>query len=368
MERSQTINRLSQSIMQFPIYKTKIEGINRTFDLNDPEDRKAYFELKAGPELKKLRNYLKNSSFVAYLLGKKNSGKGTYSKLFMEAVGQKNINHVAVGDIVRDVHKSLGTKEGKKNPLNFLAKNYRGFHSLEEAVNLILTRSHNSLISSELIIALIKYEISKRPRQAIFIDGFPRAHDQINYSLYLKDLIGYRDDPDFFVFINVPDSIIDERIKFRVVCPICHTPRNLKLLPTKEIDYDKESKNFYLMCDNPTCNKTRMIPKEGDELGIEPIRARLEIDNQVFQKLLRLTGVPKIYLRNSIPKDVAKEYVDDYEITPQYNYEYNKRLGRVKIIEKPWLVKDDEGIESISLLPPAVVISFIKQTAQILKL
>lgn len=354
--------------MQFPIYKTKIEGESRTFDLNDPKDRKAYFELKAGPELAKLRNYLKNNSFVAYLLGKKNSGKGTYSKLFMEAVGQGNIGHLAVGDIVRDIHKNLETEEGKKNFLEFLTKNYRGFHSVEETIDLIMGRSQSNLISSELIIALVKYEISKRPRQAIFIDGFPRAHDQINYSLYLKELIGYREDPDFFIFINVPNSIIDERIKFRVICPVCQTPRNLKLLATKDVGYDKETKSFYLMCDNPTCNKTKMVSKEGDELGIEPIRARLEVDSQIFQKLLTLTGVPKIYLRNSIPKDIVNDYVDDYEITPQYNYEYDQASGQVKTITSPWLVKDDEGVESVSLLPPAVVVNFIKQTAKILGL
>ena len=336
--------------------------------MNDPKDREAYFELKAGPELDKLRNYLKNNSFVAYLLGKKNSGKGTYSKLFMEVLGQGNIGHLAVGDIVRDIHKNLENEDGKKFFLDFLAKNYRGFHSVEETIDLIMGRSQSNLISSELIVALIKYEISKRSRQAILIDGFPRAHDQINYSLYLKELIGYREDPDFFVFINVPDSVIDERIKFRVICPVCQTPRNLKLLATKDIGYDKDTQSFYLMCDNPACNKAVMIPKEGDELGIELIQARLEVDKQIFQKLLTLTGVPKIYLRNSIPKDVVKDYVDDYEITPQYNYEYDQTLGYVKTIESPWLVKDDEGVESVSLLPPAVVVSFIKQTAQVLGL
>lgn len=354
--------------MQFPTYKTKIENESRIFDLNDPKDRKAYFELKAGPELAKLRDYLKTNSFVGYLLGKKNSGKGTYSKLFMEALGNENIGHVAVGDIVRDIHKNLSVEENKKAFLDFLAKNYRGFHSVEETVDLITGRSQSNLISSELIIALIKYEISKRPRQAIFVDGFPRAHDQINYSLYLKELIGYREDPDFFVFINVPDSIIDERIKFRVVCPVCHTPRNLKLLATKDVGYDKEKKSFYLMCDDPACDKARMVPKEGDELGIEPIRARLEIDNQIFQKLLTLTGVPKVYLSNSIPKNIAKDFVDDYEVTPQYEYEYNEASDTVKTIQSSWVVKDDEGVESVSLLPPAVVVSFIKQTAQVLGL
>ena len=354
--------------MDFPLYKTKTEGQDKVFDLNDPEDRKLYFELKAGPEIRKLKEYLKNNSFIAYLLGKKNSGKGTYSKLFMEAVGFENIGHIAVGDIVRDIHKNLETEDGKKNLLDFLSKNYRGFHNIDETLDLIMGRDQSSLISSELIIALIKYEISKRPKQAIFIDGFPRAHDQINYSLYLKELIGYRDDPDFFVFINVPDSIIDERIKFRVVCPICHTPRNLKLLATKDIGYDTKDKVFYLMCDNPSCSQARMVAKEGDSLGIEPIRSRLEVDNQIFQKLLNLTGVPKIYLRNSIPHKVAKDYVDDYEITPQYNYDIDSATDKIKVSESPWVLKDDQGEDSISLLPPAVVVSFIKQAVEILGL
>jgi adenylate kinase family enzyme len=352
--------------MQFPICKTKMAGTDQKFDLNDLADRKKYFEFKAGPELARLREYLKSNTFIAYLLGKKNSGKGTYSKLFMEAIGEANIGHLAVGDIVRDIHKNLENEESKKNFLDFLAKNYRGFHSVEETIDLIMGRNQSTLISTELIIALIKYEISKRPKQAVFFDGFPRAHDQINYSLYLKELIGYRDDPDFFVFINVPNNIIDERIKFRVICPICHTPRSMKLLATKDVGYDKETKSFYLMCDNPACNKARMVPKEGDELGIEPIRERLEIDNQIFEKLLTLTGIPKIYLRNSVPKTEVEANVDDYEITPQYNYELDDATGQVKVIESAYLVKDDEGIESISLMPAAVVVSFIKQLVEVL--
>lgn len=354
--------------MTFPICKTKIKAKSRVFNLNDPKERKVYFELKAGKDLNKLRQYLKNNSFVGYLLGKKNSGKGTYAKLFTEALGQDTIGHIAIGDIVRDVHKILENGKGKKNFLDFLAKNYRGFHRLEETVDLILGRNQSNLISSELIISLIKYEISQRPKQAIFIDGFPRAHDQINYSLYLKELIGYRDDPDFFVFISVPDSIINERIKFRLICPLCQTPRNLKLLTTKEAGYDEQTKTFYLLCDNPKCQRARLIPKEGDELGIEPIRARLEIDNQIFQKLLTLNGIPKIYLRNSITKNIANTYVDDYEITSYYDYQYDRAGGKVRIIESPWVIKDDEGVDSISLLPAAVVVSFIRQVVQVLGL
>jgi adenylate kinase family enzyme len=360
--------------MNFPIFKTKISGVNQKFDLNDPAERRKYFELKAGKEIAQLRRYLESGkTFVGYLLGKKNSGKGTYAKLFMEAIGSSassagaTIGHVAVGDIVRDVHAGLSDAQKKRDLTEFLKKNYRGFHSVEEVDKLIEGRSQSALISTELILALLKYEISKRPKQAIFIDGFPRGLDQINYSLFLRELLGYRDDPDFFVFIDVPTAVIDERIKARVVCPVCKTPRSVKLLPTKEVRYDKEQKSFYLVCDNPACRGARMVPKEGDELGIEPIRERLEIDGQVFKKLLGLHGVPKVYLRNSIPVADAAEYVDDYEITPVYSYELDDS-GKVKIIESRWVVKDDDGVDSYSLLPPPVALSMIKQVAKVLEL
>lgn len=352
--------------IDFPIYKTKREGVTQIYDLNDPAQRKIYFEAKLGPQIAAIKKFLESKAFVAFLIGKKNTGKGTYSKLFMEIVGSEHVGHLSVGDLVRDIHKAIGDEKNRAELAAFLKKNYRGFNTTEEIFDLIEGRSQEKLMSSELVLALIKYEISKRPKQALFIDGFPRAFDQINYALFLKEILGYQDHPDFLVFIDVPESVIDERIKYRVVCPICKTPRNTRLLATKDVGYDEKEGTFYLMCDTPTCNKARMFRKEGDELGIEPIRARLEADDQVFRQLLGLTGIPKVYLRNSIPADKAKEYVDDYEITPAYDYERDLTTGKITTTEKPWFIKDDNGAPSYSLLPPAVVAGLIYQVTVIL--
>lgn len=352
----------------FPISKTKVAD-GKKFDLNDVAGRREYFEFKAGKEIEKIKKYLADGkTFVAYLLGKKNSGKGTYSKLFMEVIGEGKVSHIAVGDIVRDVHAGLSDTNKKRQLTDFLKKNYRGFHSVEEVDQIIEGRSQSTLVPTELILALLKYEISKRPRQAIFIDGFPRGLDQINYALFLKELLGYRDDPDFFVFISVPNSVIEARIKTRVICPICKTPRSIRLAITSEIGYDEKNKEFYLICDNPKCNKARMVPKEGDELGIEPIRERLETDDKIFNQLLGLHGVPKVYLRNSVPVDRAKEHVDDYEITPAYGFELDPVSRKAKVTESPWVVKDDDGADSYSLLPAAVAVGLIKQIVEVLKL
>lgn len=352
----------------FPIFKTKIKGITDRFDLNDPKGRAQYFRAKAGPEIEKLKKYLENNTFIAYLLGKKNSGKGTYAKLFMEIISPTKVGHISIGDIVRDVHQSLAVPSKKRKLLKFLRQHYRGYIPLEKALKDLVSRDIKTLQPTEFILTLVKREISLQPKKALFIDGFPRNLDQISYSLYFRDLIDYRDDPDIFVLIDVPEQIINERMKYRVVCPSCQTPRNTKLLPTKEVAFNKRTKKFELLCDNPQCKKTKMVQKEGDTLGIEAIRERLEMDEKLIKQALSLYGIPKILLRNSVPVELAPAYIDDYEITPEYSYQWNADLKKVEIKEKPWLIRDEEGVLSYSLLPSPVVLSLIKQLVDVLGL
>jgi len=358
----------SMKKIQFPLFKTKRNNSSPKFNLLDPQEQKAYFQFKAGPEIEKLRRYLRKNTFIAYLLGKKNSGKGTYSKMFAEVVAPDKIEHFSVGDMIREVDKELRDKERRKELISFLERNYRGFFSLEEIIKKLEKRDTSTLLPTELILTLIKREISKREKKALFIDGFPRDLDQVSFALFFRDLIGYREDPDVFILINVPESVIDERIKWRRVCPICQTSRNLKLLPTSKVGYDEEKKEFYLICDNPNCQGERMVPKEGDELGIEAIRERLRKDEQLIQYAYSLYGIPKILLRNSIPVEKAKDYIDDYEITPEYYYEWDSIRKEVKVKERLWKITDDEGVLSYSLLPPPVVVSLIFQMVKALSL
>ena len=353
--------------MEFPIFKTKIEGVGKKFDLTNPSQRQEYFQLKAGEEIKKIKDYLENNSFIVYLLGKKNSGKGTYSKMFGEIVGSEKTAHISVGDIVRRVHEEiLSSKEKKEELVDWLRKNYRGYISVDETIQALLNRSTKTLLPTEFILSLIEREISKMPKKSLFIDGFPRDLDQVSYSLFFRNLIDYRQDPDIFVLINVPEAVINERIKWRRICPLCHTSRNLKLLPTSKIGYDKQKKEFYLICDNPECKGEKMIQKEGDEAGVELIRERLNKDQDLINKAFSLHGIPKLLLRNSVPVEKAKEFIDDYEITPEYSYELEG--DKVKIIEKPWQFYDDQGNLSYSLMPPPVVVSMIKQMVDVLNL
>jgi len=356
-------------LTNFPVTKTKVSDLNKKFNLNDPADRKAYFEAKAGEEINKLKKYLENNTFVAYLLGKKNSGKGTYTKLMAEIFGTDKIGHISVGDLVRETHKIIEDPEERKKIVEYLEKNYRGYISIDDAIDALIGKNQKVLLPTEFILALIKREIDRLGRRAVFLDGFPRDLDQIRYSLYFRDLIDYRSDPDIFVAINIPESVLDERMRNRVVCPKCQAPRNLTTFPTKEAGYDKETKQFFLKCDNPACGGARMVGKEGDNAGIESIRDRLELDEKLIKKVMSLHGIPKILLRNAIPVNSIKNgIVDEYEITPKYVFKYDEKTDKVAISEEPWIVKDDEGEDSYSLLAPPVVIGLIKQLVQALEL
>src|SRR3989339_132346 len=354
-------------LTDFPIIKTKVPNVTKKFNLTNPEERKDYFEAKAGPEIAKIKKYLEDNTFIAYLLGKKNSGKGTYTKLMAEIFGADKIGHISVGDLVRQIYKDIADPEKKADIVEYLEEHYRGYISVEEAIDALVGKNQKVLLPTEFILALLKREINKFDRKVIFIDGFPRDLDQVQYSLYFRDLADYRLDPDLFIAINIPESVLDERMRNRVICPKCQAPRNLTTFITKELGYDKENKQYFLKCDNKECDGERMVGKEGDDAGIESIRDRLTLDDKLIKQVMSLHGVPKILLRNSIPVSSIND-VDDYEITPGYIYKYNEQTGKVDVTEESWVVKDDEGVDSYSFLPPPVVVGLIKQLVKALGL
>jgi len=346
--------------LEFPVIGTKTKGPIKEFDLNSPSGRRKYFKAKAGDEIAIIKKYLRDKTFIAYWIGKKNSGKGTYSRLFTEVFGEDKVELVSVGDLIREADNWKVFTKTKKYKL--LKKYYRGYISFEDAVDAHLGRSTAKLLPTEFIMALLKAHLEGLEGKTVFIDGLPRETDQVSYSLFFRDLIAYRDDPDLFVLIDLPESVIEERIKYRVVCPKCKTSRNKKLLISSKVEH--QDGEFFLLCDNPDCKGARMEAKEGDDKGIAPIKHRLDKDEEIIKTVFSLYGVPKVLMRNNVPKQDGLKLFDKYEITPEYGF---KLVGsKVKVIEKPWTITDDNGIESYSLLAAPVFVSMIKQLADIL--
>lgn len=350
----------------FPIIGAKTKGVTQAFDLTNPESVQAYFEAKTGKEIEIIKKALSKGNFIAYFVGKKNAGKGTYSKIFSNLIGKDKIVHLSVGDLVREVHGDWNNyikgPKGKK-----LKELYRGPLDFDEACERFLGRSASALLPSEFIMAMLRVKFEDLDGKSVFLDGFPREEDQISASLYFKEIVGRGEDKDMYVLIDIPDAVINERIKFRRICPKCQAPRNIRLLPTTLVEYDEEKNEFYLKCDNPECDKAVMVGKEGDELGIEPIKERLAKDQEIINKANELFGIPVIRLRNSVPVDMADDNFDSYELTPGFSFEYDKQNKNVRVIESPWTVEDNKGVKSYSLMPAPVVVALLKQMAQVLE-
>ena len=362
----------SESVKPFPIFNSRALSDGNTYNLSDPAERVKYFHAKLGTKVGEVKDYLDRNTFVGFLLAKKVAGKGTFAKIFEEIVGSERVAHISVGDVVRKVHGEVEGAEGKKDLLDYLKGNYRGFSPVEEVFEDFVNYSQDKLIPTELILALVKREVERVGRRGLFIDGLPRSLDQISYSLYFRDLINFRDDPDFFVLFYTPESVIDARLKSRLICPICQTSKSYNLNPSKFVRYEKDAGGegesgcdgkFYLVCDNSSCSgfgNQRLVRKKGDDLGIEAVRERVDLEQKLIDMARSLSGVPLVYLRNSIPVSKASENVEDYEITPEFSYELNES-GEVKVIEKPWVVKDDAGVDSYSLLPATTALAVFDQ-------
>jgi adenylate kinase family enzyme len=354
--------------MDFPIFNSKELSDGRTYNLTHPPERLQYFHAKLGTKIDDVKEFLDNHSFVSYMLAKKLAGKGTYAKMVEEILGPERFCHISVGDVVRGAHKTLESNECSKDLYSYLEKNYRGFISLEDAVEALLNRSQDKVsVPSELLLALLKYEIEKVGSKGLFIDGLPRNLDQVSYSLYFRDLINFRDDPDFFVFIDVPMEIIRSRVENRVICPICQTSRNITFNPTKFVRYDETTSEFYFLCDSSSCSgygTARYMAKEGDTAGIEFIKERLDSDGALMEKAYALQGIPKVLVRSAIPVDVAYEYVEEYEIQPAFTYKLEG--SEVLVIPQPWKFKDDAGVESYTVFAATYVVNMFSQIHNIL--
>ena len=124
--------------------------------------------MKAGQEIKKIKKYLEKNTFIAYLLGKKNSGKGTYAKMFGEVVGEDKIDHFSIGDMIRGIDEELKDEKKKKELVAFLEKNYRGWLPFEKILKSLENRNTKVLLPTELILALVKREISRREKEKHF--------------------------------------------------------------------------------------------------------------------------------------------------------------------------------------------------------
>lgn len=143
------------------------------------------------------------------LLGAPGAGKGTNAK---KITARFNIPHISTGDMFREALKNQ-TELGK------LAKSYM---------------DKGLLVPDEVTISLVKERLAKKDcENGFLLDGFPRTLVQAEALSELGKEIGR--DINYVININVPESILKDRICGRRVCKNCGAPYHItNLKPKKE--------------------------------------------------------------------------------------------------------------------------------------
>mmetsp|Transcript_8397 Transcript_8397/g.20943 ORF Transcript_8397/g.20943 Transcript_8397/m.20943 type:complete len:265 (-) Transcript_8397:228-1022(-) len=136
------------------------------------------------------------------------AGKGTQCARILE---KYNLVHISVGDLLRDQVKN-GTPAGKK------AKDF-----MDQGV----------LVPDEVVVEMVKSRLAQRDVEinGWLLDGYPRSASQAQAI----EKEGIR--PDVFLLIEVPDSILIDRVVGRRLDPVSGEIYHLKFKPPpKEIE------------------------------------------------------------------------------------------------------------------------------------
>ena len=142
-------------------------------------------------------------------MGAPGSGKGTQAEKLMDDFGCRQIS---TGVLLRQAIES-GSELGKK-------------------VQKIM--SEGLLVSDDIVLDLIKNELSEIGESGFLLDGYPR---NINQAKSLNDLLENIDKPlDYSILIDVPSEILIKRLSGRRTCSLTGKTLNIYFSSENEID------------------------------------------------------------------------------------------------------------------------------------
>ncbi len=145
---------------------------------------------------------------VIILLGAPGAGKGTQAVFLREKYG---LVHISTGDLFRENLKN-------NTPIGQKAKAYM---------------SKGELVPDEIVLEMLFDRISREDcAKGFILDGFPRTIPQaeaFDSAMQGKGEL-------LVVSLEVPDSLILDRLVYRRSCEACGTPYHLKSMPPKVPD------------------------------------------------------------------------------------------------------------------------------------
>ena len=142
-------------------------------------------------------------------MGAPGSGKGTQAEKLMDEFGCQQIS---TGVLLRQAIES-GSELGRK-------------------VQKIM--SEGLLVSDEIVLDLIKSELSEIGENGFLLDGYPR---NINQAKSLNELLENIDKPlDYSILIDVPSEILIKRLSGRRTCSLTGKTLNIYFSSENELD------------------------------------------------------------------------------------------------------------------------------------
>jgi len=146
-----------------------------------------------------VRNRVRLMNIV--ILGPPGSGKGTYSTLLESRLG---IPHISTGDLVREEIRN-------KTPLGDQIAKYSNF---------------GNLVPDEIITELLKCHLSSDHSKGFILEGYPRS---IQQAKLLETILKI----DVVINLNLPTSVIVDRLSARTQCKNCGAIYNDRTLKPK---------------------------------------------------------------------------------------------------------------------------------------
>lgn len=324
---------------------------------------KDFFNKRTPQNLEKLKKHLSEKNFVLFFLAKKQAGKGTYAKILKDITDEK-IVHISVGDLVREAEKQANNPKEKNQLIEDLKKYYKGPSNADKIIDEFIHQAESTnLLPTEAIMALIEKKVAEYQGKSVIIDGFPRSKEQVVLATQMQKDFESKGMPSAFVEINCPEEVLLRRYVDRRICPVCQTPKNIKLLLTKEIEFDEKSGEFHLVCDRPECQRAHFIQKQGDQDGIEKVKANQREVQKMIDEIKNEAPHLHVVVYNSIPLNEAHKH-DSTDFTEEADLVWDKDKKEVTRKFKPMVVKDDQGRDAYSRWPEPVVVDLVNRLAE----
>jgi len=143
-------------------------------------------------------------SNIIVLMGAPGAGKGTQARLIQERLG---LPQISTGDMLRAL----------------------------AVTDIHTTQASGRLISDDVVIEMVKRRTSRTDcRQGYVLDGFPRTAAQAEM---LETLAAEQGMGLMAVLIDVPASVLEQRLAGRRTCPVCNETYNVYFKPPKSDNF-----------------------------------------------------------------------------------------------------------------------------------